>query len=155
LTPAQTQGPYYRDGSPERTDLSEDGSPGAPLLLTGLVLQTDCTPIAGARIEFWQADGAGVYDNAGFSLRGHQITDARGGYLLETVVPGVYPGRTPHIHVKIFSSEGRELLTTQLYIAGVSDQIPDGLFDSRLLARDEPADRAGRRHVSFDFVILP
>lgn len=154
-TPAQTEGPYYKAGSPERTSLVEGDAVGVPLLLTGSVIAADCTPLAGVRVEFWQADGSGVYDNAGFRMRGHQFTDAGGEYRLETVIPGEYPGRTPHIHVKILDPDGHEWLTTQLYLTGVSDQIPDGLFDSRLLARDEPADGAGRRHVSFDFVLGP
>ncbi len=153
LTPAQTEGPYYKVGSPERASLVEDDSDGVPLLLTGSVLGADCTPQVGIRIEFWQADGSGAYDNAGYRMRGHQFTDASGGYALQTVIPGEYPGRTPHMHVMLFAPDGAELLTTQLYLTGVSDQIPDGLFDSRLLVHDEPADSLGRRHVSFDFVL--
>jgi protocatechuate 3,4-dioxygenase beta subunit len=155
LTPAQTEGPYYAPGSPERSSLAEAGIPGSPLLITGVVMDADCQPIGGAQIDFWQADGAGEYDNVGYRLRGHQLTGPDGGYVLETVVPGVYPGRAPHIHVKILTPDGRELLTTQLYLRGVSDQIPDGFFDAALLADDEAPGPDGRRHVSFDFVVDP
>jgi protocatechuate 3,4-dioxygenase beta subunit len=88
-------------------------------------------------------------------LRGYQITDEAGRYRLETVIPGEYPGRTPHIHVKVFAPGGREILTTQLYLPGISDQIPDGFFDASLLAHDEPPDPSGRRQFSFDFVVEP
>jgi len=153
LTPAQMEGPYYTPGSPERPVLVEPGIPGEPLLVTGVVMNSNCEPIAGARVDFWQADGAGEYDNTGYQLRGHQFTGPDGSYHLETVIPGVYSGRTPHIHVKIFASDGRELLTTQLYLAGISEQIPDSLFNAALLARDEEPDPTGRRHISFDFVV--
>jgi protocatechuate 3,4-dioxygenase beta subunit len=153
LTPAQTEGPYYTAGSPERSNLAEPGIPGTPLLVTGLVMAEGCEPIAGARVDFWQADGAGEYDNVGYQMRGHQLTEPDGSYRLETVIPGVYPGRTPHIHIKIFAPDGRELLTTQLYLRGISDQISDGFFDAALLASDEAPDSSGRRHVSFDFVV--
>jgi protocatechuate 3,4-dioxygenase beta subunit len=118
-----------------------------------VVVNALCEPIAGARLDFWQADGAGEYDNAGYRLRGHQSTDVDGAYRLETVIPGIYPGRTPHIHVKIFAPDGRELLTTQLYFTSVSEQLPDALFDAALLARDQAPEPDGRRHVSFDFVV--
>jgi protocatechuate 3,4-dioxygenase beta subunit len=58
------------------------------------VLTPDCRPLAGARVDFWQADGNGVYDNDGYRLRGYQVTDGRGRYRLETVVPGRYEPRT-------------------------------------------------------------
>lgn len=155
LTPAQTEGPYYTPGSPERPSLVEPGVSGTPLLVTGVVMNGACQPIAGARVDFWQADGAGEYDNVGYRLRGNQLTGPDGSYRLETVIPGVYPGRTPHIHVKIFASDGRELLTTQLYLRGISDQIPDGIFDPALLANDETPEPDGLRHISFDFVVEP
>ena len=87
---------------------------GERLIVTGYVLDQDCKPVAGALLDFWQADGEGVYDNEGYRLRGRQYTDAEGRYRLETVIPGEYPGRTEHIHVKAQAPGGR-VLTTQLY----------------------------------------
>jgi protocatechuate 3,4-dioxygenase beta subunit len=98
-TSPTTEGPYYTADTPERTSLTEPGVVGTKLVLTGYVLDTDCTPIPGAWLDFWQADGNGQYDNTGYRLRGHQFTDDDGRYYLETVIPGLYPGR-PHIHVK-------------------------------------------------------
>jgi protocatechuate 3,4-dioxygenase beta subunit len=104
-------------------------------------------------VDFWQTDGDGNYDNAGFRMRGHQFTDAEGRYRLETVIPGEYPGRTPHIHVKVFGPDGRELITTQIYLVGISDQVADSIYDPALLAQDLEPDADGRRRVAFDFIV--
>src|SRR6266566_2870746 len=76
LTPAQTEGPYFKPGSPPRTSLIESGMTGTRLLLSGRVLTLACAPVAGVRLDFWQADAGGTYDNSGYRLRGHQSTDA-------------------------------------------------------------------------------
>jgi protocatechuate 3,4-dioxygenase beta subunit len=91
-TPRQTEGPYFTPDSPERTSLREAGMDGTPIVLTGLVLTRDCRPIAGALVELWHCDDAGVYDNSGYRLRGHQFTGTDGRYRFETIVPGLYPG---------------------------------------------------------------
>src|SRR5919106_3387279 len=99
ITPPQTAGPFYKPRSPERKSLLEPGIQGSKIVLEGNVRSTKCKPIQRALIDFWQADGNGAYDNAGYRLRGHQFADSAGKYRLETVVPGVYPGRTRHFHV--------------------------------------------------------
>ena len=131
-TPAQTEGPYFKPGSPMRTSLVEPGMAGTRLALSGRVLSRDCRPISGARLDFWQADASGSYDNAGYRLRGNQTTRSDGRYALDTVVPGEYPGRTEHIHVKV-QPAGGGTLTTQLYFPGVSRNQQDSIFDPRLL----------------------
>jgi protocatechuate 3,4-dioxygenase beta subunit len=149
-TPSLTEGPYYRSGSPERTSLLEPGMTGTRLTLTGRVLSAGCRPVAGALLDFWQADARGAYDNAGYRLRGHQLTDASGAYRLETVVPGLYPGRTEHIHVKVRQPGGRTL-TTQLFFPGVAQNDRDGIFDRALLisVRNASDGLAG----GFEFVV--
>src|SRR5262249_47037764 len=87
-TEAQTEGPFSTPPSPERTSLREAGTKGTPLVVEGFVLDTRCRPVAGALLDFWQADDNGDYDNSGFTLRGHQFADASGRYLLVTIVPG-------------------------------------------------------------------
>src|SRR3954471_1412634 len=77
-TLAQTEGPFFKPSSPERIELIEAGMAGQPIELVGFVLTQNCKPIAGALVDFWQADGNGNYDNSGFRLRGHQFTDADG-----------------------------------------------------------------------------
>jgi len=131
-TPPQTEGPYYTPDTPRRSSLLEDGVRGERLVVAGLVIDTACRPIGRALLDFWQADAAGEYDNAGFRLRGHQFTDGHGRFRLETVVPGVYPGRTRHIHVKA-QRPGGDVLTTQLYFPGEPANAGDGLFDEALL----------------------
>jgi protocatechuate 3,4-dioxygenase beta subunit len=150
LTPAQTEGPYYKEGSPQRDSLAAGGSPGRRLTLTGTVRNSDCRPIAGAVLQFWQADAAGQYDNSGFKLRGHESTDAGGRYRLQTIIPGRYPGRTPHIHVKVQPPGGAEL-TTQLYFPDQPSNSGDAIFDPKLLL---PMKRAGSGYTAqFDFVV--
>ena len=124
---------------------------GAVLVLGGRVLSTDCRPLPGVLLDFWQADGRGRYDTSGFRLRGHQRSDADGRYRLTTVVPGFYPGRTRHLHVKA-QRQGGEVLTTQLYFPGAERNDQDGLFDPVLLMRIRR--RTGEAvRADFDFVL--
>ena len=150
LTPAQTEGPYYTSNSPERSSLIEPGMSGTKLIVTGQVLTTDCQPIAKAWLDFWQADDQGAYDNAGYRLRGHLFTDEQGRYTLETVVPGEYPGRTQHIHVKVRAPNG-PILTTQIYFPGAPGNERDSIFDPALLA--DVQDGAGGKVATFNFVV--
>lgn len=131
-TPPMTEGPYYKAGAPERTSLIEPGMTGTKLVLTGYVLTPDCQPVPNALVDFWQADAQGSYDNTAYRLRGQQHTDASGMYRLETVIPGLYPGRTEHIHVKVQAPNG-PVLTSQLFFPDVSQNQSDRIFDQRLL----------------------
>jgi protocatechuate 3,4-dioxygenase beta subunit len=131
-TDAQTEGPYYTPNTPRRSNLVTTGVRGIPLLVTGDVVDTQCRPVRGALLDFWQADAAGQYDNQGYRLRGHQFADGHGRYALRTIVPGLYPGRTRHIHVKVQRPHG-QILTTQLYFPGEPRNKTDGIFDSSLL----------------------
>jgi protocatechuate 3,4-dioxygenase beta subunit len=130
-TPEQTAGPYFTPNSPERASLLEAGLTGATLIVTGYVLSTDCQPIANALLDFWHCNVAGEYDNAGYQLRGHQFTDAQGRYTLETIVPGIYPGRTRHIHVKV-QAPNNPVLTTQLYFPDEPENARDGIYRADL-----------------------
>ena len=131
-TTAQTEGPYFKAGSPERSVLADASTPGTHLTLEGAVVGTDCAPIAGAVVEVWQADASGAYDNAGYGFRGHVLTDANGRFTVETVVPGEYPGRTPHIHLKL-TPPGGSTLTTQVYFPDSNRNSEDGIFRPELL----------------------
>jgi protocatechuate 3,4-dioxygenase beta subunit len=149
LTPAQTEGPYFKASSPEQSNIRGTAG-GTKLMLTGTVVTTDCKPVARALVDFWQADTAGAYDNSGFGFRGHQFTDAQGRYTLETVVPGLYPGRTRHIHVKVQPSGGR-VLTTQLYFPGEARNASDGIY--RKECEVAISDAADGRNATFTFVL--
>lgn len=149
-TLAQTEGPFYTPSTPERASLLEEGMPGTHLIVTGRVLTTGCAPINGAILDFWQADDAGQYDNVGYRLRGHQFTDENGVYRLETILPGLYPGRTRHIHVKV-QGPSTSLLTTQIYFPDEPANARDGIFHPSLVV--DMRDSAAGREATFDFVL--
>lgn len=99
-------GPFYTPNAPER------GQTGRGLVVSGHVRSTgECAPLPGARIEWWSANARGDYDD---QHRATQVTDSQGRYRYETDVPGRYPGRPPHVHVRI-SAAGHRALITQIY----------------------------------------
>ncbi|WIM97333.1 dioxygenase [Actinoplanes oblitus] len=149
-TPPQIEGPYFKPSSPQRGSLLEPGMAGTRLTVTGYVFGTGCQPLGNVLLDFWQADDNGAYDNAGFRLRGHQYTNAQGAFTLTTIVPGLYPGRTRHIHVKA-QAPNRPVLTTQLYFPNEPRNTTDTLFDPRLLMTVRPVGSA--KEASFDFVL--
>jgi protocatechuate 3,4-dioxygenase beta subunit len=151
-TMAQTEGPYFTPNSPERADLLEPGMPGTKLVVTGYVYSTDCQPVANALLDFWQCDDAGVYDNTGYTLRGHQYTDAEGRYELTTIMPGIYTGRTRHIHVKVQEPD-QPVLTSQLYFPDVPQNASDGIFDPSLVMDLADADNDDGKVGFFTFVL--
>jgi protocatechuate 3,4-dioxygenase beta subunit len=150
-TPELTEGPYFTPNSPRRRTIVTAAAGGTRLLLSGRVLTTAGKPVNKALVDFWQCDARGAYDNEGYRFRGHQFTDARGRYQLLTVVPGLYPGRTKHIHVKVQAPRKR-VLTTQLFFPGVAQNRADGIFTSECLVSRWR--RSGsRRLAQFDFVL--
>ena len=150
VTPAQTEGPYFTPNSPQRVSLLESGMRGTRLTVTGRVLTTTCQPVARALVDFWQCDDGGAYDNRGYRLRGHQFTDAQGSFRLETIVPGLYPGRTRHIHVKV-QAPNQRVLTTQLYFPNEPGNSRDGIYNAAL-ELDLREDASGKVGL-FDFVL--
>jgi len=154
-TPRQMEGPYFTRNSPQRRSLLEDGVSGSRLVLSGQVRGLDCAPLAGVLLDFWQADGDGRYHNRDYRLRGHQFTDHDGRYRLETVVPGLYPGRTRHLHVKVQAPAG-PVLTTQLYFTGEPRNREDPIFSAALLmsrAGSSLQGESGAVQAGFDFAI--
>ncbi|MFB7580200.1 carbohydrate-binding protein [Streptomyces hydrogenans] len=148
LTLPQMEGPYFKPNSPLRSSLP-DGA-GTRLTVSGYVFGRACRPVSGVLLDFWQADNNGAYDNTGFKFRGHQFTGADGSFKLTTIVPGLYPGRTRHLHVKV-QAPGRPILTTQLYFPNEPRNNTDTIFDPRLLMTVR--DAGGGREAAFDFVI--
>jgi len=143
LTQSQTEGPYYKAGTPERNTLYEEGMEGTHLILVGYVLDQNCNPLPNAWLDFWQTDAGGEYDNEGYRLRGHQFTDAQGRYYLDTVLPGLYLSRPiEHIHVKVQPESG-EVLTSQLYF-------PDRPVEGLTVTLE---DRGDRMIGYFNFVV--
>jgi protocatechuate 3,4-dioxygenase beta subunit len=143
-TPALTEGPFYPDRLPLDTDndlviVNNAVTPavGEITHLTGRVLGVNGAPMRDVVVEIWQVDGRGVYLHSADSGRrqrdtnfqgfGRFTTNARGEYRFRTVKPVPYPGRTPHIHVKVKRGD-RELLTTQLFVNGHPQNRRDGIF---------------------------
>ncbi len=128
----QIAGPFFMPQSPERSSLIEPGMTASRMRLRGQVVDANCRPVPGVLIDFWQCDDKGEYDNQGYRLRGHQFANQNGQFVLDTLVPGAYPGRTPHLHVRV-QRKGGPVLTTQLYLPGHPGNSNDFLFDPRLL----------------------
>ncbi len=133
-TPQAVAGPYYFDPKLQRVDVTE-GHPGVPLRIRLVAIDTaSCQPLAGARIDIWHARADGFYsgyrgqgdhhktDTSGATfMRGTQYSDAHGEARFETVYPGWYQGRTPHIHFKVFTDE-KNALTAQMYFPDALSQ---------------------------------
>jgi len=146
----QTEGPFYKPRTPQRSLLREPGMAGTLLDLSGFVLTRSCRPLARVLVDLWHADDKGEYDNAGFRLRGHQFTDAEGRYLFRTIAPASYRGRTRHLHVKV-AAQYRPVLTTQLYFPDEPGNQRDSLFRPELVMR---VSRSGDLiRARFDFVL--
>ncbi len=178
-TPSQTEGPFYPREFPADADwnLLKVGSgtdipDGEALALSGRVIDPSGRPLPGITVEIWQVDGKGIYNHpdAGgrgrfderFQGYGRTETDADGGYKFLTLVPAVYPGRPPHIHVKL-RRDGKELLTTQLYIKGHPRNGDDGIFAALLFRNKDQlqmdlrpmrlTDKIEGKQTTFDFVV--
>ncbi|WP_048440129.1 protocatechuate 3,4-dioxygenase [Caenimonas sp. SL110] len=142
-TPSQTEGPFYPVALPKDSDfdLLRNGAlaygRGQPSWVEGVVTDLQGKPVAGAQVEIWQCDEAGHYHHPGdggkadaaFQGFGRVTVAADGQYRFRTIRPAPYSGRTPHIHVKVKLGT-RELLTTQLYVAGDPGNERDFLWRS-------------------------
>lgn len=108
-TSPDMEGPFYKPGAPLR-----EGT-GKGLAVSGVVKSaTTCEPIRAVRVEWWQANPRGEYDEA---HRGSLLTGDSGAYRFDTDFPPPYAGRPSHIHVKALAA-GYRPLTTQLYVKG-------------------------------------
>ncbi len=182
LTPARTEGPFY----PDRLPLDQDNdliivkngitpAVGEITHLSGRILDASGSPIKDVTIEIWQCDANQVYlhtaDSDGkkdqqdknFQGFGRFTTGSKGEYYFRTIKPVPYPGRpAPHIHVKLKRGD-RELLTTQINIAGHPGNDVDhivreglGVFDRELLMADfQPmkGSKIGELTANFDIIL--
>jgi hydroxyquinol 1,2-dioxygenase len=151
VTPSTVFGPFFIDNSPEITlggDLA-GGAAGQPCWVEGTVSEVSGEPVAGARIDVWEADGDGLYDvqydGARTANRGHLFTDAAGGFRFWSVRPVAYPiptdgpvgqllatagraaMRPAHIHFMIRAA-GHRKLTTHVFAAGDEHLRQDAVF---------------------------
>ena len=131
LTPAQTIGPYYPDRMPLDLDndlirINDNITPavGQMTWLNGRILGSNGAPLRNALIEIWQADNNGAYihsrspianRDANFQGYGKFLTGSTGEYVFRTVKPGLYPGRTRHIHMQVTAANGTKLVS-QVYV---------------------------------------
>jgi protocatechuate 3,4-dioxygenase beta subunit len=178
-TPPLTEGPFYPDKLPLDTDndliiVNNSVTPavGEITHLTGRVLDLSGEPIKDAVVEIWQVDNKGVYLNTkdsghkqrdtNFQGFGKFSTDSKGAYRFRTIKPVPYPGRTPHIHVKV-KLRDKELLTTQIFVNGHPQNKNDGvlhdigdIFDRQLVLVDfKPIkeSKIGELAANFDIVV--
>ena len=150
LTPMEIEGPYFRLGTPERSNLLRQGDK-PELVLTGRVLNEKGRPIPGAIVNIWSSDAVGNYDMIGYDYHGYQVADKDGRYEFTTIIPGAYePRDAKHIHVKIQGNSSP--VTTQLYIEGEPRNEDDAFYSPLLLVKCT-TDANGTKHGSFDFVI--
>ena len=158
-TPAQTSGPFYPSQLPLDDDndltrvVGQSGSAKGQITdLSGKIIDINGNPLPGLRIEIWQCDAHGRYRHSqengtnpiDSNFQGHGFTKAskQGTYLFRTIRPVAYPGRTPHIHVAVFSGNSLPFVT-QLYIAGEPRNTNDFIY------RQTPADK--RHLITSDF----
>jgi protocatechuate 3,4-dioxygenase, beta subunit len=149
-TPSQTEGPFYPVAIPKDSDfdLLRNGDQSYPngqsTWVEGNISDLAGKPVAGALVEIWQCDHDGHYNHPGdggkadqrFQGFGRVAVGSDGSYRFRTMRPVPYTGRTPHIHVKVKLGK-RELLTTQLYVAGDPGNARDFLW--RRLSESERA----------------
>ncbi len=144
-TPRQTTGPFYPDRLPPESDADlvriDAGPPasGEEIEISGRLLGLDGRPVANGFVELWQANAKGRYahsrDTSNVPLdpnfQGYGIvrTDASGRYRFRTIRPGIYPGRTRHIHFRV-GGPGFEPLPTQMYFAGEPRNQQDFLLNA-------------------------
>ncbi len=158
-------GPYWREGAPTRSDLVDPPTmKGVRFALAGMVRAEGCkVPLAGATLDFWQADDSGAYDDGiwpppptVYRLRGRVIADKDGRYAIKTIIPGHYLNgsqyRPAHIHV-IVQAVGYKKLTTQLYFEGDPYNDIDPYIKKSLIMKLAAANTG--KSSTFDFVLPP
>lgn len=148
---ATVVGPFFVAGSP-RVEIGGDiaaGAAGEPCWVEGTVSDTDGAPLAGARVEVWEADADGFYDvqyaDDRTAARGHLFTDGEGSYSFWGLTPTPYPiphdgpvgrmlqavGRSPmrasHLHFLV-SAEGHRTLVTHVFVRGDELLAHDSVF---------------------------
>lgn len=129
VTPSETAGPFPTKSPANfvRKDIRDDRT-GVPMTMNIALKNASagCAALAGALVDVWHCDKDGYYSEYGGSgmqgvnlqnvdfLRGRQTTDANGLVSFNTVFPGWYSGRAPHVHVHVYTSSGKSLLVTQI-----------------------------------------
>ena len=182
---AMTEGPFYpperwrgRDGDWD-ADLTQvkrgsqlNVARGEHLALALRVIDGQGRPIDQAQVEIWQCDALAHYTHPsvaaepgrfdpGFQGFGAARSGKDGSVGFRTIRPQAYPGRTPHIHVKVRHPSVGEL-TSQLFVAGDPGNARDFLWrqmnaaDREALAMTlQPASESGLRWQARQELVLP
>jgi protocatechuate 3,4-dioxygenase beta subunit len=161
-TEESTPGPYYKPGAPFRGKLTPPLAAGTVLIIRGRIWGHDTkSPLPLARLDLWQTDAGGRYDNRGYAYRARILADEQGLYEYETVHPGPYPlgrgaKRPGHIHYRV-THPGYETLVTQLYFRGDAHQKTDPFIkDSLIIGLTEKQAPGGAYEEGiFDIVLSP
>lgn len=172
-TPQLTEGPFYpfnssnslpalteRDADLTKVKDGKAPAAGKTLLLSGVLRDLEGKPLAGATVEIWQVDDAGIYYHSGngasdrdqnFQFFGECVTDADGKYSFRTVLPGLYTGRIRHIHFKVKRGSA-DVLTSQFIFEdqrsqfsrdGVTARLQSDALETIVLAPKSGADSTG------------
>jgi len=173
-------GPFFVEGAPrfENGDDIAGGAPGETCVVNGRILSRDGQPIAGARIDIWQADDQGKYDVQYDDLaaargRGHLFSDCEGRFWFQTIRPKPYPiptdgpvgqllhttGRSPmrpaHIHFRI-AADAYETLTTHVFVADDPFLDTDPVFGVKeSLSAPLVASKDSPCSLEFNFILAP
>jgi hydroxyquinol 1,2-dioxygenase len=150
-TEATVFGPFFVESAPQ-VELGGDiagGAPGEPCWVEGSVHDTEGQPVAGARIDVWEADAEGHYDvqyaDGRTAGRGFLLTDDEGRYRFWAVTPTPYPipddgpvgrlleatsrtpMRAPHLHFMV-RAPGLRTLVTHIFVSGDEHLATDSVF---------------------------
>lgn len=173
LTPPQTAGPFYPRIKPKDSDAdlsvnSRQGgrASGDVIDITGRILSARGGPIENAVVEIWQADAGGQYlnqRNAEAAFQGYGAVNAgrSGSYRFRTIRPGAYGSgsfqRTPHIHFRVVTEAGQELVT-QMYFPGQAlnetDVVLVGLGDDAARAAATARTVPGQSPAKYEFDLV-
>jgi maleylacetate reductase len=177
-TEATVFGPFFVTGAPEVPPGGNlaHGASGESCWVDGTVRSLDGTPVAGARLDVWEADDEGrydvQYDDGRTAGRGYQITDEQGRYGFWCVTPTPYPiphdgpvgdlltaaGRGPmraaHLHFMV-TAPGFHRLVTHIFVRGDRYQDSDAVFGVKeSLVVDFVPEGNGTR-ARFDITLVP
>ncbi len=123
-TPFCELGPFYKRDAPHVGMLRAPGDPGMPLSLSGIVYSSNGEILPDVKLEIWQTDHFGHYDNDGYRFRTTLKPDDKAAYGLESVIPGHYPARVgQHVHY-LATAPGHKPMVTQMYFS--TDPVFDG-----------------------------
>jgi len=108
-------GPFWRLHSPRVENggsIVRSETPGAPLFVTGKVVDPAGHPVAGAEVDVWHASPVGLYENqdatqADMNLRGKFTTDNEGRFAFRSVKMVGYPIPTDGVVGRLLKSQNR------------------------------------------------